>query len=494
MSGSQKHIDEHDASKPDEDVSFSSHLEGKTLDDLAAEVRTFETSKNAKTSTPKASVALKALLDIEQQARNAANEEELYKLMSNEARKVMGFRQSLILVYSASRNQMIVKSVTSFPQVDRSAPMIQWVERMVKNVLKETHGKQLIDFILPAFCRGDEEIVASYPFANVMFSPLMDRYGEIIGCQVSLRDAIWTEADRKVAERLSGTFSHALSALQGPQATKKSFSMWRIAKWVVPALIIAAGFIPVPLSTLAPVEVMPRNANIVAAPSDGIVLSVEVEPNAKVEKGDVLVRLNDTDLANQLAVAKRNVEVAQARSKSSNQAAFFSAEAKRELASTRAELEVARAEQAAIAAQLARSIIKAPEDGVVLFRSKRELIGRPVAVGDRLMRIADPKMAEFRIELPVSDAIMIERQSQVRVFLDTDPLNAINAELDSSSYHASPTSEGVLAYALQASPEDKNQILRVGARGTAKLIGDDVPLYFFLFRKPIATMRQWIGF
>ncbi len=34
---------------------------------------------------------------------------------------------------------------------------------------------------------------------------------------------------------------------------------------------------------------------------------------------------------------------------------------------------------------------------------------------------------------------------------------------------------------------------RLGARGTAQLFGDRVPLGFYLFRRPISALRQRIG-
>ena len=40
---------------------------------------------------------------------------------------------------------------------------------------------------------------------------------------------------------------------------------------------------------------------------------------------------------------------------------------------------------------------------------------------------------------------------------------------------------------------DENKLPRIGLRGTAKVYGSKVSLFYYLFRKPITFMRQLIG-
>ena len=54
--------------------------------------------------------------------------------------------------------------------------------------------------------------------------------------------------------------------------------------------------------------------------------------------------------------------------------------------------------------------------------------------------------------------------------------------------------EGILSYKLTASYEgDANKLPRIGLRGTAKVYGSEVSVFYYLFRKPITFMRQLIG-
>ena len=126
------------------------------------------------------------------------------------------------------------------------------------------------------------------------------------------------------------------------------------------------------------------------------------------------------------------------------------------------------------------------------FSDADDWSGRPVTTGERVMEIADQSRVKVRAELAVDDAIALTENSRVRVFLDADPLNAIEANLESASFRAEPTPDGRLAYRVDAKFVG-DHVPRIGMRGTAQLYGESVPLYFFLFRKPISAVRQSLG-
>ena len=42
-------------------------------------------------------------------------------------------------------------------------------------------------------------------------------------------------------------------------------------------------------------------------------------------------------------------------------------------------------------------------------------------------------------------------------------------------------------------PSAGRALPRLGVRGTAQVSGDDVSLGFYLFRRPITALRQWMG-
>ena len=74
-----------------------------------------------------------------------------------------------------------------------------------------------------------------------------------------------------------------------------------------------------------------------------------------------------------------------------------------------------------------------------------------------------------------------------------DPLNPREATLKYASYRASPAADGVVAFRLVAALNDADTTPRIGLRGTAKLHSEPVSLGFFLFRRPLGTVRRWLG-
>ena len=117
------------------------------------------------------------------------------------------------------------------------------------------------------------------------------------------------------------------------------------------------------------------------------------------------------------------------------------------------------------------------------------------------MRLANPESVEFKINLAVSDSIILEEDAHVRVFLDSAPLDPVNAALIRSSYSVEKSDSDNLVFPLIAglntSQNESGHIdgkpIRIGLRGTAQVYGSYVPLVFNLFRKPLSAMRQFLG-
>lgn len=258
--------------------------------------------------------------------------------------------------------------------------------------------------------------------------------------------------------------------------------------------MVASGFVPVSMTALAPVEVSPQKALVVTAPVDGVIENILVEPNAVVMKDQPLVRMADTVLKNRLEIAEREVSVAEAKIKKASQLAFVDIRGRHELGVAQAELQLRHAERDYARQLLERSVIKAERDGVAFFTDPKELIGRPVVVGERLMELADPQRLEFRIDLPVADSIVLNDGVRVKVFLDSDPLNPVEARLLRADFQARPRENQQLAFRLIAErAATDTRPLRLGVRGTAQIYGNHVSLAFYLFRRPISAARQWFG-
>lgn len=436
---------------------------------------------------------LVALLRVEAEARAATSERDLAYLIANETRKLVRSRQ--VFVLAGDPGALRVTAVSSLAAVDRTAPLIGWIEAMAGAALATAETADAVTLDSQSEQSGaNGGPGAAYPFRALIALPLRHRSGALLGAIVMARETGWTEQDLVIGKRLAGAYAHAWSALAAPRLPRP-WQRWSRRHMAATAAVLAAlALVPVPLTALAPAEIVARGALVVATPIDGVIETVSVEPNQAVKVGDVLLRLADTTLKNRLEIAEREVTVADARLKQSTQMAFSDARGLHELGIARAELALKMAERNYARDMLEQSAVRATRSGIAVFADKRELTGKPVAVGERIMEIADPSSVELKIELPVADAIALKPGARVVAFLDSDPLRPFAGTVVRSDYKARPGEGDVAAFRVIASLEAAGRTPpRLGVRGTAQISGDDVPLGFFLFRRPIAAARQWTG-
>jgi multidrug resistance efflux pump len=263
--------------------------------------------------------------------------------------------------------------------------------------------------------------------------------------------------------------------------------------WAVVFLALGLLAVPVRLSAVAPAEVAPRDPVVVAAPIPGVVAEVAVSPNAEVAAGDVLVRFETAELDARLAVAERSLAVAEADLLRARQEAFGDPRSSAEVALKQAAVELRRAERDFAAWLVGESTIRAERAGLAVFASASEWTGRPVAVGERIMAIADPAAVRVDIRVPVADAVALQPGAPVSLILDVDPLNPVRAAVERAAFQPEEGPGGVLAYRVTATIAADQPVPRIGLTGTARIAGETVPLGLFLFRRPLAAARQWLG-
>jgi hypothetical protein len=437
-----------------------------------------------------ASRGYELLLKVEAEARQAQTVSELAFLIANETIRITKCRQ--VFALSGRAENLTVKAVTSIGGVDRNSPRIRWVEAMVQSLRTDKGLAAACDFTLPAFCPPGDDEHASYPYRFIAWLPLKLRDGTVFGGMLLAREIPWAEQDLLIARRLAGTYAHAWAALAGERRLKRRIKVKPLLAAAAVAAV-ALGFYPVPLTVLAPVEVAPIAPRIIAAPMDGVIDSIIVNPDQAVKQGDPLLKMSDVMLRNELAVAEQDVRVAEAKLMQVTQGAVADPKLRADMAVTRSELTVAAAKRNYARDMLQRSDVRAPADGIAIYTDRRDWVGRPVTTGERIMEVADPNRMQLRIDVPVADAIAVSKGAKVRAFLDSDPLNPAGAKVVAASFEARMIEGDVLAYRIYAALDDEPHNMRLGIRGTAQISGEKVALAYYLFRKPISVIRQRFG-
>ncbi|MBL4731672.1 MAG: efflux RND transporter periplasmic adaptor subunit [Rhizobiaceae bacterium] len=438
---------------------------------------------------------LRLLLQIEAEARMASAIEDLDFIIANEPRKLTRARQ--IFVFKTAR-KMRLTAISGLPKIERSAPLASDIETFVDQLGDRFDVHKPCAFSLVGFTLDSGNSLTNYPFPNLLWVPFINRQKELAGGMLLTREQEWPEADIEIARQLAETFQHAKALLiaEGQKTSKLRLSSLMKRKYAVIAAVLCLGALafPVSMSTLAPFEIKASDSFIVSAPVEGVIDKILVNPGEKIAVGQPIIRFSDIVLHNRLEVSQREVLLAKARLKKASQLAFSDNNERHELRMAMADLALKKSKFNFARAMLDRATIKAQRTGIAVYSDKQELIGKPVSIGERIMQIADPSLIEIEIDVAVNDAILLKPGARVKVFLDSDPVHAHEAKVAFSDYQARVVSGDVLAFRTVARfNKDGTARPRLGGRGTAQIFGDEVPLAFYLFRRPLSALRQWIG-
>jgi hypothetical protein len=69
----------------------------------------------------------------------------------------------------------------------------------------------------------------------------------------------------------------------------------------------------------------------------------------------------------------------------------------------------------------------------------------------------------------------------------------LNADLRYVGHEAIERPDGNYAYRVRATLHRLDERARIGLKGTAKLEGGRVPLIYWVMRRPLASLRAWLG-
>lgn len=438
---------------------------------------------------------LGGLLNLEEKIRGCKTSEEITILAANETRNLSGARQVFVWNWGR-RNTLVLSAISSLDKVDQTSPFVQWLTKGIQEFSIEKDIHEIAQFNIADFSKDEDLEVKTYPFGFMTWVPLVDDSGNSLGGIMLAKESEWDGANQSRLLHIGRAISFALSRFSKTGMRQRSPVVSKLVASIVGALAGAAMFIPVTLTTLAPVSITPQDAFVVTAPIDGVVKEVMIEPNAAVKAGDLIIQLEDENLINDYEIAARELEEAETRLKSLTKTAFQDVQAKRDLLVVASQVKIKSAQLDHAKLILDRSKITANKAGVVVFADREEWVGRPVQTGEQIMKIADPGKVEFTIQVPVADAIVLNKNARVKYFMDSAPLDPKEGVVRHASFEASEQPGDVLAYTVTADIVDKKELetLRLGGQGTAQLYGDEVPLYLYLFRRPISALRQYIGF
>lgn len=440
------------------------------------------------------------LLQLEHNCRNSQSLKELYFQIVNNTRTLVNYSQGILLTPDLKDKYKVV-SISDISIIDSTSPYVQWLEDVIEDLNRNEQSKDIfIVDIKNDLKEENSKVIHEYAPSNLVYIPLKNskENREVNYAFLLFKEEPWNDNDILMLKHLSSSLAYFLFAMRSCnwiQSLKKFSFKSRYFKIAVAFLIILM-FLPVRLSVLAPLEVEAKNPYVVSSPLNGVIEEVKVFPNDKIEKNQLIVQFDDVDFTNNYLVAKRTLDVTNAELFTTKQSSFLDPKQKSQIASLENQVKLKEAELSYAKDQLDKTKIYSKEDGLAIINNPNDWKGRPVTTGERIFLIANPNSIELKIMLPVSDAIFLEENAIVKAFFDNDPINSWSAKVKYISYKPELTEQNILSYRITAEFEDIKEngyIPSIGLRGTAKIYSKNVSLFFYLFRKPITSVRQWIG-
>ncbi len=440
------------------------------------------------------SALLLSLLDLGRRARVAATRDELAFLLVNGSHGLVPYRQAA-LWWSTDG----VQALSGVVEPERNAPYVTWLKELIESIGPIGNVPQRVDpaSLPPNLIQQWSEWLP----AQVLLVPLI---GKQSGLLLLARDMGWSDQELTLLQEWSQTWLHAWDALAPPHARRNWRSWLQMASdghlrpwyrrrltWIACALLLIA-LLPVRLSVLAPAELVPSHPVVVRSPIEGVIVKFDVEPNTKIEQDQPLFRFDTALIETRVAVARQALETALSQYRQTSQLALSDPKFKAELASQAGAIEEKRSEFEYLKDQRHRSQVLSPASGVVLFDDPSSWIGKPVAVGEKILRIAQTQDIEVEAWLSVADAIELTEGNPVTVYLQANPLSPIHSRLHYFSYEAVQRPDGSYAYRIRARL-DEGQSPRLGLKGTARISGRWTVLSYWLLRRPIAALRSAVG-
>jgi hypothetical protein len=439
------------------------------------------------------------LIQLEFNLKNCENDNELFYSIVNQTIEIIPYEQAILFGIDYS-SKLKVEAISNIVSVDSTSPFVQYTLDLANNLLNLYITEEVKLINQNDLQKDIKEQIKEYSPKNIVWIPLktIKNNIEVEFYLVLLRNEIFTQKEIELLNYLASSYKYFLFATKRDSFSTKLKNMKFNNKYFKYALIaiFLAMFIPIKMSVLAPCEIQAKNPYVVTSPIDGSIDEIKVNSNEHIEKEKLIIKIKDIDLINTYEIAKKKLDTVQAELHSMKQAGFYDADKKSQINRLESEVKLKEAELNYSKSLLQKTDIYSKAQGIVIVDNPNEWKGKPVITGEKILLIANPNEIEIKIMLSVKDALFLEENADVKIFLDNKIFETWGAKISQISYKPQVTPENIVSYKIIANFNDLKEnenIPKIGLRGTAKIYSQEVSLFFYLFRKPITTLRQLVA-
>lgn len=439
------------------------------------------------------------LIQLEFNLKNCENDSELFYSIVNQTIEIINYEQAVLVGLDYS-SKLKVEAISNVVSVDSTSPFVQYILDL-SNKLKNLYSNDEIKLVNQTELSKDiKEQIKEFSPSNIVWIPLktIKNNIEVEFYLILFRNDFFEQKDLEILNYLATSYKYFLFANRKDSFRTKLRSLKINNKYLKYSLIaiFLAMFLPIKMSVIAPCEIQAKDPFVVTSPIDGSIDEIKVNSNEFVQKDKLIVKIKDVDLINTYEIAKKKLDTVQAELHSMKQAGFYDIDKKSQISRLESEVALKEAELNYSKSLLDKTDIYSQTQGIAVVDNPNEWKGKPVITGEKILLIANPNEVEIKIMLSVKDALFLKESAEVKIFLDNKIFETWDAKISEIFYKPQVTPENIVSYKIIADFNDLKQneeIPKIGLRGTAKIYSQNVTLFFYLFRKPITSLRQLIA-
>lgn len=437
--------------------------------------------------------ALILINQLQIKAFSSPNQAALSFIIVNDTHQV--FRYDRAILWEINEKVPSIVAISGQHTLYKETEFSQKSKRLIAHLKNPNVSQELTEDSFSAESNLLSEI-RSKPETRIFWQPLIHNHH-----QVALWFEIWDSKNRdpkKELEFLTHTLLPAYAStwvkFEKTQFLKPHFKKKKLWYYVGLPLLLMLFLVRIPLRVAAPCEIVPEKPFIVAAPLDGIIAEVNVKPGQEVRNGDLLFRYDKSVPLEQLKSAAKQVDIAKAEVERAATVGLQEPKSLAELEILKPKLQKDQIALELAQTQVAKLDVKTTEPGIVMIDDPEEWRGKPVKIGEKVLTLSNPLKTKVRIWVPEGDNVVIDPNKDINVILNVSPERELRARLDFIAFESRIGEGDVPAFLAEALWTTPPKDVKLGLKGTAILYGENVSLFYFFMRKPLAAFRRLTGF
>lgn len=437
---------------------------------------------------------LRTLYQLSTDLFSSEGRRDLYFRILNNTIRLFPYRRAVLWSFDDKLPKLL--GVSGQEDVNHQAPMARLWKEIVTS-LKDNKTLQILSSKSTGQPDVWKSLAAKTSGLSMMWIPLIENGKLRAGLWLERwGDDLWDDCECEIMSSFAQSLSLAWKRFVPAPGWLNGSLSWKHGVATAAAILIAAYlllFQTISLRIVAPCEVIPKDPEMIAAPLQGVIKQIVVKPGEYVKKGDLLLTYEDSIVKQELKVAQKQVQIIRSQYDRARLKAFEDREAMEKIRSLQYRLEQEKVRLKMAESNAGHLEVRAAIDGICMIENSENWRGRPVRIGERIMMLFQSQKNKVKIFLPENDNIRFDRKKPVRVILNADPGSKYEAALSYVAPQTSKNPGGGASFMAEAEWPAPDSRIKVGSKGSAIVYGEDVCIGYWLLRKPIAGIRDFLG-